>query len=468
MANGAPACFDYGQPTTLAPVQLYMPGAAPRRMKTAEHPERSGGAFPATQSKDAGLLGDAPASFDSVRHTTPDSAQDAYAGIFRAACLCLDHGVSPVNERRKAVPHTMMDTGSITFLQQAQRNNWQRYLASLQPGSAVGFDVCVLTASDERQAAIYRRQLDWRREAGLLPARTRFLVIPDPAGRRIGSGGATLHALAQVADWAAVTGDGEPAPAALRLERMLIIHSGGDSKRLPHCSAIGKLFARVPRTLPDGRTSTIFDEFLISLSALSAEAPPGVLISSGDVLLIFDHLQLACRRPGVIGVAAAVPAEMGRRHGVYVAAEGGHRVRAYLHKPSAAELAHWDAISPDGAVQIDTGLAWLDAATAAKWLALAHEAVVAALCGPQTTVGLNLYGDLLLPLAGSTTYESYLTDESDGPATPAVQAARRVIWERLRGAVFSVERLQPAVFVHFGSTAEYWRMAAGDEALARL
>jgi hypothetical protein len=66
----------------------------------AEHPfdklrassERSGGVFPATQSKDAGLLGDAPASFDSVRllrlrgaplRTTPDSAQDAYAGMFR-------------------------------------------------------------------------------------------------------------------------------------------------------------------------------------------------------------------------------------------------------------------------------------------------------------------------------------------------------------------------------------------------
>ncbi|MCX6031413.1 MAG: hypothetical protein NT169_19205 [Chloroflexi bacterium] len=362
----------------------------------------------------------------------------------------------------------MMDTGSSTFLQQAQRNNWQRYLASLQQGSAVGFDVCVLTASDERQAAMYRRQLDWRREAGLLPTRTRFLVIPDPAGRRIGSGGATLHALAQVADWAAVTNDGEPASSTLRLERLLIIHSGGDSKRLPHCSAIGKLFARVPRTLPDGRTSTIFDEFLISLSALSAELPPGVLISSGDVLLIFDHLQLSCRRPGVIGVAAAAPADMGRRHGVYAAAEGGHRVRAYLHKPSAAELAHWDAISPDGTVQIDTGLVWLDAATAAKWLALAHETPVAGLCGPQATAGLNLYGDLLLPLAGSTTFEGYLADESDGPATPAVQAARRVIWERLRGAVFSVERLQPAVFVHFGSTAEYWRMAAGDDALARL
>ena len=80
--------------------------------------------------------------------------------------------------------------------------------------------------------------------------------------------------------------------AAGALQRVLLIHSGGDSRRLPHCSAAGKLFARVPRVLPDGRASTIFDEFLIGLSGLAAQLPPGVLIASGDVLLVFDHLQL--------------------------------------------------------------------------------------------------------------------------------------------------------------------------------
>jgi ligand-binding sensor domain-containing protein/signal transduction histidine kinase len=45
-----------------------------------EHPERSGASFGGAQSKDA-ALGDArSASFDSVRHTTPDSAQDAPLG----------------------------------------------------------------------------------------------------------------------------------------------------------------------------------------------------------------------------------------------------------------------------------------------------------------------------------------------------------------------------------------------------
>ena len=48
-----------------------------------------------------------------------------------------------------------MIDGSALFLQQAHRNNWQQYLASLQPGSALGWDVCILTASDERQAGTW-------------------------------------------------------------------------------------------------------------------------------------------------------------------------------------------------------------------------------------------------------------------------------------------------------------------------
>jgi len=337
------------------------------------------------------------------------------------------------------------ESGSTAFLQQAHRNNWQQYLVSLRPDAPGGWDLCVLTASDERQAAMYRRQLALRREAGLLPLRTRFLVVADPAGQRIGSGGATLRVLTLLASSAVDSGlngcssarlsDLQP-PAendVLTAGRVLVIHSGGDSRRLPHCSATGKLFARIPRALPDGRASTIFDEFLISLSGLAVEMPPGVLVASGDVLLVFDHLQPGFQRPGVIGVAAAAPAEMGTRHGVYVSGRM-HNIGAYLHKPSLELMQKWEAIADDGTVAIDTGLIWLDAQTVQTLVALAREETVAAFCSPpaaaggqeasprqrQPLTGLNLYGDLLLPLAESTTLAGYLADTSDGPDTPAV------------------------------------------------
>jgi len=247
--------------------------------------------------------------------------------------------------------------------------------------------------------------------------------------------------------------------------RILVIHSGGDSKRLPHCSATGKLFAHVPRTLPDGRVSTLFDELLISLSGAALELPPGVLVASGDVLLIFDHLQLTFRRPGVIGVAVASPAEVGTHHGVYVT-EDGHRLRAYLHKPSLAQMRHWNAIADDGHVDIDTGLVWFDTPTVRRLVALGTLPSVAAFCGDQPSAalqtGLNLYGDLLMPLVDSTQRDDYMADVSDGPVTPAVRAARADIWAGLRGVAFTVERLQPAVFVHLGTSREYWQIVAAS------
>ncbi|MCL5997268.1 MAG: hypothetical protein M1546_14615 [Chloroflexi bacterium] len=355
----------------------------------------------------------------------------------------------------------MMQQSSSEFLQQAYANNWQQYLGSLKPTTRSGWDICVLTASDGRQAAMYERQLEWRREASLLPAHTQFRVIADPGGQRIGSGAATLRVLSLL----------HTGSDALVGQRILIIHSGGDSRRLPQCSVVGKLFARLPRALPDERASTIFDEFLISLSGLALELPPGVLVASGDVLLVFDHLQLSLRRGGVIGVAAAAPIEMGTHHGVYVRGAGLHRVRAYLHKPPLEQLNTWDAIAPDGTVQIDTGLVWLDAPGAQQFAALTQAPSIATLCrigdtsSPSSGSALNLYGDLLLPLAQSTTFERYLADTSDGPATPEVQKARKLIWQQVRGLPFTVEQLQPAMFIHFGTSQEYWHTVAADPSL---
>lgn len=342
-----------------------------------------------------------------------------------------------------------LDNGALALLQQGYRNNWQQYLAALEgSGGARGWDVCVLTASNRRQAQAYEAQLEARRSGGLLPAGTRFLVLPDPDGLRIGSGGATLRVLARLA------ADG--GAQALATQRVLVIHSGGDSRRLPHCSAVGKLFSRVPHELPDGRASSLFDEFLVSLSGLPGQVPPGVLVASGDVLILFDHLQLAFQRPGIIGVAAAAPAADGTRHGVYVSEGGSQRVRAFLHKPSLARLHAEGAVDAAGHVQIDTGLVWLDPAAAERLLALQDGAGEALLRG----VTLNLYGDLVAPLAAATEREAYLADTSDGPATAALREVRERAWDLLRGTPFSVERLHPAAFVHFGSTREYLQVLA--------
>jgi len=347
-----------------------------------------------------------------------------------------------------------LSPGAIAQLQQAYRSSWHQYLASLRDEQSTFrvWDLVVLTASNERQAEAYEAQIEARRSAGLLSGRTEFLVIPDPKGARIGSGGATLHVLTWLADHWCPSHDGGPGTDgdAFAGKRVLIVHSGGDSKRLPHCSAIGKLFARVPHELPDGRPSSLFDEFLVAVSGLPGQIPEGVLVSSGDVLLLFDHLQLDFQHPGVTGVGALASPEQGAHHGVYVTAPGGNAVKAFLHKPSVDRMRSEGALK-EGAVAIDTGLVWLDHPTVVRLLALGRE--LSATIG--TGVPINLYGDLLAPLAEMTRLDDYLVDSSDGEATPQLQAVRRRVWESLRGTAFGVETLRPAVFEHFGTTREY-------------
>lgn len=159
----------------------------------------------------------------------------------------------------------------------------------------------VLTASNETQAAAYREQIQERLEKDLLPRKTHYAVLPDPNGERVGSGGATFQVLRYL---------GEQNPDEQELfknKRILVIHSGGDSKRVPQYSAIGKLFSPVPRELPDGRGFTLFDEFIIVMSGVPSRIQEGMLVLSGDVLLLFNPLQIDAQLDGAAAISIKEP-----------------------------------------------------------------------------------------------------------------------------------------------------------------
>ncbi|MFH1609769.1 MAG: L-fucokinase, partial [Candidatus Bipolaricaulota bacterium] len=353
-------------------------------------------------------------------------------------------------------------------LTQANRTNWALYEQALRGSPTLPhWDLGVLTAANERQARAYELQLAERREMGVLPPATQWRVVPDPEGVRIGSGGATLHALLAVLRTLGSDSDPGEDPARtaarrLRGRRVLVLHSGGDSKRLPHYSAFGKLFAHVPHELPDGRASTLFDEFVVALSGVPFRMHEGVLVASGDVLLRFDHTQLDLGRQGVVGVGMRVSADVGTGHGVFVTDRDTGRVRRFLHKPRVERMEASGALDGEGRVDVDTGMVWLDPEAAGQWAALAEpgrgwvvspEGLLGQLVAEGTAV--NLYGDFLGALPAEVDRAAYLSDESDGPATSALGEVRERIWDRLRGSPFFMQSLRPAQFLHFGSTAEY-------------
>ncbi len=158
---------------------------------------------------------------------------------------------------------------------------------------------------------------------------------------------------------------------------------------------------------------------LINLSGITAAAPPGALVVRRR------HARLR-PSPGSRFTVTASPAWRSphRQVGAAPRLSTSPRPRVRTSPPSCTKPpgGNWSVEAIDAAetVPIDTGLAWFDASTQPNSPVCSPNPPCATsprarLWGP---CGINLYGDLLLPLAESTERLAYLGDESDGPATP--------------------------------------------------
>jgi hypothetical protein len=114
--------------------------------------------------------------------------------------------------------------------------------------------------------------LQLRRELGLLPQVRETLVVPDLDGKRISSGGTTLYCLAQVmANVRQTLPSAKPAldaAAVFRRLRILIVHAGGDSRRLPAYGPCGKIFVPIPGSADAALPPALFDLLVPSFLAL--------------------------------------------------------------------------------------------------------------------------------------------------------------------------------------------------------
>ena len=238
------------------------------------------------------------------------------------------------------------------FLRQSYFDSYDTYSLSLSGDGRVAlWDYVILTASNESQATAYRQQIDYRLKQGVLPKSTHYAVLPDHEGKRVGSGGATLGVLRYIRE----------REQSFDNLRILVIHSGGDSKRVPQYSACGKLFSPVPRELPNGRRSTLFDEFIIAMSGVPARLEEGMLVLSGDVLLLFNPLQIDFYGKGAAALSIKENVNTGKDHGVFLRNDDGN-VGKFLHKQTVQTLREVGAVDQSDKVNIDTGAVVLSSA----------------------------------------------------------------------------------------------------------
>lgn len=336
------------------------------------------------------------------------------------------------------------------FLRQSYQDAWEEYEKSLTKKYFIRWDYVILTASNEEQAAAFEGQIDMRLKQGRLPKETVYQVLPDPEGKRVGSGGATFHVMKYISEQS-------KEEHCFRNKRILVIHSGGDSKRVPQYSACGKLFSPVPRELPDGRRSTLFDEFIIGMSGMPARFKEGMLVLSGDVLLLFNPLQVDVAFRGAAAISVKEHVETGKDHGVFLSDSEGN-VGNFLHKQSVEQLRALGAVNAQDAVDLDTGAILLGCELLESLFGLIGEKGKIVQERYDRFVNdkarISFYGDFLYPLASKATLEQYLKEKAEGEICEELLACRREIWEAISPYSLKLLCLSPARFIHFGTTRE--------------
>ncbi len=303
------------------------------------------------------------------------------------------------------------------------------------PARVHGWDVIILTAAGEHQARLYAMQIEQCRRRGLIGATTHTLVVDDPAGKRIGSGGATLNALRQLAR--ACPGED------LARKRVLLIHAGGDSRRVPWAGILGKCFIPFPVMADlDRPVNTVFDHQLAIAAPIAAAMRGGGLLTfSGDALPLFDSAALKLPEHGGVVVTTPVSLDVAGKHGVIVSGPGG-LVGDLLQKASPDDLVRAGALTHGGAALLDTGI-YLFCGDALRGLA----AVAAATADPIAELlkrgeECSLYEEIAAGLVPAR--HAWLRGRPLGARLLAA----------LAGQVLTNHRTDDLLFIHFGTTAE--------------
>ena len=324
------------------------------------------------------------------------------------------------------------------------------------------WDYLIVTASNDKQAAAYRQLIDARLSLGMLGGVKSVQVVADPGGRRIGSGGSTVHSLLHVLNLELAK---RQAPGSwigiLDRLRVLIVHAGGDSMRLPPYGPCGKIFVPVPGEAGGVLGTSLFDRLIPSYLdlPLPSSSTGQVVVASGDVLLEFDAARDMFAGVGITGVGARISPDVAKNHGVYCRHEDG-RVRRFLQKPSVAKQAQKGAIDSHGQAILDIGILNFSPAAVVQLLKLwdvgrsRKSGRELAWRGPlresAETTGLDIYREFCCALGTDTGFSEYV-DEVEGSGSRADRGAFRDIYRGLRSLPYHVHVLPRLRFLHFGT-----------------
>ncbi|XP_003439856.1 fucose-1-phosphate guanylyltransferase [Oreochromis niloticus] len=342
-------------------------------------------------------------------------------------------------------------------LQTATRQKLRKFNSlrgrEVQPGEF--WDVVVVTAVDGSQTKSYELQISEKVDRKELPVGVHYKVFSDPPGPKIGNGGSTLYALQQLND---IYGK------SLGKLRVILIHAGGFSQRLPSASALGKIFMAVPLGDP------IFQMLELKLAMyvdFPSQMKPGVLVTCADDIELYsiaEEESVKFDKPGFTALAHPSPLSVGTTHGVFVLDPREKSSYSemetasclhFLHKPSVDKMRGSGAVCKqqsgsftDSEFVYTDSTYYVDFDTAKSLLNVLTE------LGPLSCE-IDAYGDFLQALGPKATIEYTNNTANVTKEESSLVEIRQKIFHLLKGTPLNVILLNSSKFYHIGTTSEY-------------
>ena len=207
-------------------------------------------------------------------------------------------------------------------------------------------------------------------------------MYSDPIDHKLGSGGGTVNVLWKHGIFPGTPGSkatsgprgNGPLATGTRLSaarpRRIIIHSGGESRRLPAYAPVGKSFIPFP-VFKWGRgqriDQTLFDIQRPLLEKILEKAPAGMntLVASGDALVWTDSFTEKIPQADVVCIGIWTRPETASKHGVFICPRNDPASLHYmLQKPSLETL---QSLTNDFLYLLDAGI-WLLSDLAVEYL----------------------------------------------------------------------------------------------------
>lgn len=172
--------------------------------------------------------------------------------------------------------------------------------------------------------------------------RAEWFCTSDPVGHKLGSGGGTAWLLQACRE--AEQRGGEPLSGWLAREKRILLHAGGQSRRLPAYAPSGKILTPVP--VFRWKRGQQLDQNLLSLQLplyeqIMERAPESLhtLVASGDVYIRTDRPLQDIPEADVVCYGLWVDPALARNHGVFVSdRRTPDRLAFMLQKPSVEQL----------------------------------------------------------------------------------------------------------------------------------